>query len=294
MRAAPHAALLRRDAARERLALAGLSVPALLLVGATMILPVGWLFVLSFLDDSGAPSLANYRRLLARPAYARILFATFEISILTTALCIVLGYLLAYALAQLPRRWAALGMLGVLMPFWTSILVRTYAWLVLLQRDGVINVWGMRLGLWHAPLALVYNLPGTLIGLVHIMLPFLVLPAYGAMRAVQRDHLRAAASLGATPVQVFWRVFFPLTLPGVAAGALIVFILCLGSFVTPAVLGGGKVLMAANAVASDVELFFNWGAASALGAVLLVLTFALLFLATRLVRLERLFGSEAP
>jgi putative spermidine/putrescine transport system permease protein/spermidine/putrescine transport system permease protein len=257
-----------------------------------MVLPVGWLFWLSLFDDDGQFGLENYRRLIQQPSYGRILLATFEISALTTLICAVFGYLLAYLLAQLSRRRAAILMIGVLMPFWTSILVRTYAWLVLLQRDGLINAWGMQLGLWRQPLALAYNLTGTVIGLVHIMLPFLVLPLYGSMRAIDRDCLRAAASLGANPVATFWRVYFPLSQPGLFAGAVIVFILCLGAYVTPAVLGGGKVIMTANAVASDIELFFNWGAASALGVVLLLLTAILLYAASRMVRLDRIFGGH--
>ena len=292
MTLAPNAADLRHDAARERVMLFGLSLPALTLVTITMVLPVGWLFWLSLFDDEGNFSFANYARLIEQPSYARILVATFEISALTTAICVVFGYLLAYLLAQLSPRRAALLMIGVLMPFWTSILVRTYAWLVLLQRDGVINTWGIKLGLWDKPLALAYNMTGTVLGLVHIMLPFLVLPLYGSMRAIDRDCLKAAASLGANPVAAFWRVYFPLSQPGLFAGAVIVFILCLGAYVTPAVLGGGKVLMAANAVASDIELFFNWGAASALGVVLLALTAALLAIASRIVRLDRVFGGH--
>ena len=288
--AAPNATGLARDARAERFALFGLSLPALLLVTVTMIMPVAWLFYLSFLGDDGAFSLVHYWRLIEQPSYARIFRATFEISALATAICIVLGYPLAYVMSQLPPRIASLCMIGVLMPFWTSILVRTYAWLVLLQRQGLINSWGIRVGLWDEPLALVHNLTGTLIGMVHIMLPFLILPLYGSMRAIDRDYLNAAANLGASPTRAFWLVFFPLSLPGLLAGALIVFILCLGFYVTPALLGGGKVIMVANRIANDIEIFFNWGAASALGVVLLVLTALILLAAARLVRLERLFG----
>ena len=281
---------LRRDAQRERLTLFSLSLPAIALVVVTMILPIAWLFWLSFLADDGSLSLEHYRRLVEQPSYGRIFRATFEISALTTAICVLLGYPLAYALSQLPPRAATLCMIGVMMPFWTSLLVRTYAWLVLLQRQGLINGWGIKLGLWDEPLALVHNLSGTLIGMVHIMLPFLILPVYGSMRAIDRDFLRAAANLGASPTRAFWLVFFPLSLPGLLAGALIVFILCLGFYVTPAVLGGGKVTMVANRIANDIEIFFNWGAASALGVVLLVLTMIILYVASRLVRLDRLFG----
>jgi ABC-type spermidine/putrescine transport system permease subunit I len=285
-----HAAGLRRDERRERLVLLGLSAPALLLVGVTMIVPVAWLFGLSFLSDAGELSLEHYRRMIEQPSYGRTFLVTFKVSLLTTAICVAAGYPLAYVLSQLPRRAANLCMIAVLLPFWTSLLVRTYAWLVLLQRKGLINDWGMRLGWWDEPLALVHNLTGTLIGMVHIMLPFLVLPVLNAMRAIDGDLLKAAANLGASPARAFRTVFLPLSLPGLAAGTLIVFILCLGFYVTPAVLGGGKVIMVSNHIANDIELFFNWGAASALGAVLLALTMLLLWVATRLLRADRLFG----
>ena len=288
--AGPNADNLRRDALIERLALFSLTGPALLLVATVMLVPVGWLFWLSFLNDAGGLSPEHYLRMLSQPSYERAFRATFEISFTTTAICILLGYPLAYVLSQLPRRAANICMIAVMLPFWTSLLVRTYAWLVLLQRQGIINTWGIKLGLWDAPLALVHNLNGTLIGMVHIMLPFLVLPVYASMRAINPDYLKAAANLGASPTRAFWLVFLPLSLPGLLAGALIVFILCLGFYVTPAVLGGGKITMVANRIATDIELFFNWGAASSLGVVLFILTSMILYVASRLVRLERLLG----
>ena len=286
----PNAHGLRRDDLRERLALFGLCSPAVLLVLVVMAIPVGWLFWLSFTGDDGSASLEHYRRMIESKSYARIFRTTFVVSLATTAICILAGYPLAYFMSQLPRRAANLCMITVLLPFWTSLLVRTYAWLVLLQRKGLINTWGIELGLWDEPLALAHNLNGTLVGMVHIMLPFLVLPVYASMRAIDSDYLRAAANLGAGPVAAFRQVFFPLSLPGLFAGALIVFVLCLGFFVTPAVLGGGKVIMVSMRITSNIELFFNWGAASALGVVLLVLTFAVLFVSSRLLRLERLLG----
>ena len=161
---------------------------------------------------------------------------------------------------------------------------------MLLQRKGLVNEWAMGLGLWEEPLKLVHNFNGNLIGMVHIMLPFLVLPLYGSMRAIDRDYLKAAANLGASPAAAFWQVFFPLSLPGLFAGALIVFVLCLGFFVTPAVLGGGKVIMVSMRIATNIEVFFNWGAASALGVVLLALTLLVLFVASRLLRLDQVLG----
>ena len=287
---APHARELRRDALRERWALFGLSLPALLLVGLVLVLPIGWLFWLSFLSDAGTLSLEHYRRIASQASYARIFRTTFEVSFVTTALCVLLGYPLAYMLAQLPQRVAAVCLLAVLLPFWTAVLVRTYAWLVLLQRQGIVNQWGMSLGLWDGPIPLVHNMTGTLIGMTHIMLPYLILPLYASMRAIDADYMKAAANLGASPVRSFWTVYLPLSLPGLAAGMTIVFILCLGFYVTPALLGGGRVILVSMRIATDIELFFNWGAASALGVILLVLTALVLWIASRLASFDRALG----
>ena len=279
-----NAPALRRQARREKMALAGLCAPALLLVLVIMIIPMAWLFWLSFVGENGHFSLENYQRMLASTSYVQVFRLTFQVSILTTLICVLIGYPLAYCLSQLSQRMASLLMITVLVPFWTSLLVRTYAWLVLLQRQGLINAWGMKLGLWNDPISLVHNMTGTLIGMVHIMLPFLVLPVYGAMRAIDRDYLKAAANLGASPTRAFWKVFLPLSLPGLFAGMLMVFILCLGFYVTPAILGGGKIILVSMRIASNIELFVNWGAASALGVVLFILTMVILYLANRLSR----------
>lgn len=283
---------LRSDERLERWRLFGLSSPAILIVMVILVIPTGWLFYVSFIGADGAFSMENYERMLKRRSYARIFQTTFEVSLLTTGLCILIGYPLAYFMSQLPGRWANLCLITVLLPFWTSLLVRTYAWLVLLQRQGLVNEWGIGLGLWDEPIKMVHNLNGTLIGMVHIMLPFLILPVYGAMRAIDRDYLKAAANLGASPRRAFWTVFFPLSLPGLLAGSLMVFILCLGFFVTPAVLGGGTVILVSMKIVSNIELFVNWGAASSLGVVLLVLTMAVLWLASRFVRLEQMTGGR--
>jgi len=281
---------LRADERLERLKLFGLGAPAISLILVILVIPVGWLFYVSFIGADGRFSLENYGRMIERKSYARIFRTTFEVSFLTTGLCILIGYPLAYFLSQLPNRVANLCLITVLLPFWTSLLVRTYAWLVLLQKRGLVNDWAISLGLWDEPLKIVHNMTGTLIGMVHIMLPFLILPVYGAMRAIDRDYMKAASNLGASPRRAFWTVFFPLTTPGLFAGSLMVFILCLGFFVTPAVLGGGKVIMVSMKIVSNIELFVNWGAASALGVVLLVLTMTVLWVASRFLGLERMVG----
>lgn len=291
--AAPNSDELKRDAFWERVRLFGLCSPALLLVLLIMVVPVLWLFYLSFLNDDGMFSLEHYQRMIGSKSYSRIFWTTFKVSAFTTILCVLIGYPLAYFLAQLPRRIAAICMITVLLPFWTSLLVRTYAWLVLLQRKGLVNAWAIDLGLWDEPIKIVHNMTGTLIGMVHIMLPFLILPVFGSMKAISDDYVKAAANLGATPMQAFWKVFFPLSLPGLFAGALIVFVLCLGFYVTPAVLGGGRVIMVSMRITDMIELHFNWGAASALGVVLLVLTLGILFAASRLLKLDKILGGGA-
>ena len=279
---------LQQVAANERLTFFGLTLPYLLMVTALIVIPVGWLFYLSFIGRDGSLSFENYERMMKSKAYIRIFITTFKISILTTIICAAIGYPLAYFMSQLSRKWANICMIGVLIPFWTSLLVRTYAWLVLLQKKGLLNNMAIEMGLITEPIKIVHNTTGTLIGMVHIMLPFLILPLYANMRAIDKDALKAASSLGATPTRAFWTVFFPLSLPGLLAGLLIVFVLCLGFYVTPAILGGGRVIMAAMKISSNIELYFSWGAASALGVVLLVVTGIILFIASKLVSMDQL------
>ena len=272
---------------QERDTLFGLTMPYLALVFGLIIFPIGWLFYMSFIGRDETLSLDNYRRIWESKAYLRIFKTTFQISILTTLLCAVLGYPLTYFMSQLSKRWANICLIGVLIPFWTSLLVRTYAWLVLLQKKGLINTLAVDWGLWSEPIKFVHNTSGTLIGMVHIMLPFLILPLYANMRTIDKDCLKAAANLGATPTRAFWTVFFPLSLPGLFAGLLIVFVLCLGFYVTPALLGGGKVIMVAMKISDNIELYYSWGAASALGVVLLVVTMIILFVASKLVSIDQ-------
>jgi len=285
-------AVLKNLDRKENFTLFGLTAPYLLLVIFLIIIPVGWLFYMSFIGRDGSFSIENYERMLKSKSYIRIFITTFKISFLTTLICALLGYPLTYFMSQLSRKWAGICMIGVLIPFWTSLLVRTYAWLVLLQRKGLINNIAIDLGFISEPIKFVHNTSGTLIGMAHIMLPFLILPLYANMRAIDKDCLKAAANLGATPTRAFWTVFFPLSIPGLLAGLLIVFVICLGFYVTPAVLGGGKVIMAAMKISSNIELYFSWGAASALGVVLLVVTMLILYIASKLVSMDQIGANK--
>ena len=285
--------LLRFQKIREQWILLGLAAPSIVTIIFVIMIPLGWLFYLSLLGKGGDFSLVNYERMIEYKSYARVYMITFQVSILTTILCILIGYPLAYFLAHIPRRLAGILMLTVLLPFWTSLLVRTYAWLVLLQKKGLLNDFAIHIGLWETPVKLVHNMTGTLIGMAHIMLPFLILPLYGAMRRIEPEMMHAAANLGAKPFQAFWKIFFPMSLPGMIAGSLIVFVLCLGFYVTPAVLGGGRVVMVATQITAILENQFNWGAASALGVVLLIATLIILYLSGRFLKLDNvLFGRD--
>jgi ABC-type spermidine/putrescine transport system permease subunit I len=281
-----NAAALARNARDEQRLLLLLCVPALLIVGVIALLPMGWLSAESFVGKDGL-TFDNYLRLL-HPSYRITLATTFQLAFVVTAICLLLGYPLAYLAAQMRPRSAGLVLLCVLFPFWTSVLVRTYAWLVLLQRKGLVNTWLQSLGVIDEPLRLVYNFTGTAIGMVHVMLPFMVLPLYAAMKSISSDYLQAAASLGAAPVRAFWQIFVPQSIPGVIAGVMVVFVLSLGFYITPALLGGGKVMMWSMQVERAMEVYSDWGAASALGVVLLVITIGMLWLVARFAGLNSL------
>jgi putative spermidine/putrescine transport system permease protein len=220
--------------------------------------------------------------------YVSIFLRTFWIGFVVTALCLLLGYPLAYKLATLPIRVSNLLLILVLLPFWTSLLVRTAAWVVLLQREGPINDALQALRLTEQPLQLVYNRFGVYVAMTHILLPFMVLPLYSVMRGIPPQYMRAAASLGAKPLRAFVRVYLPQTVPGIGAGCLLVFILAIGYYITPALVGGVNDQMVSYFVAFYTNQTVNWGMASALGAVLLIATLLLFALYARLVGIDRL------
>ena len=208
-------------------------------------------------------------------AFGGILLRTFHISLVVTLICLLLAYPLAWWLATLPARSANVLMILVLVPFWTSILVRVAAWIVLLQSEGLVNRGLMGIGVINEPLALLFNRTGVVIAMVHILLPFMILPLYSVMKSVPPTYLRAAVSLGSSPIAAFFRVYVPQTYPGIGAGALLVFILAIGYYVTPALLGGADDQMLSYYIARYTNVEVNWGMACALGALLLVATLVL-------------------
>ncbi len=225
-----------------------------------------------------------------RRVFGRILLRTFEISAVVTVWALLLGYPLAYWLSTLSARQANVLMILVLVPFWTSILVRVAAWIVLLQSEGLVNKTLIGLHLVQQPLALLFNRTGVVIAMVHILLPFMILPLYSVMKSVPPTYLRAAVSLGSPPLAAFFRVYVPQTYPGIGAGALLVFILSIGYYVTPALLGGPEDQMLSYYIAQYTNVTVNWGMACALGALLLAATLVLYGIYRRVTKAELSLG----
>lgn len=244
--------------------------------------PVSAFYLLAALDLERTAGGEVVRAPADQRIYLDVLGRTLGISAAVTVLCLVLGFPVAVLLTQVQGRAAAWLMALVMLPFWTSLLVRTAAWVVLLQREGLVNSLLMKLGVIAEPLVLIYNRTGVLVAMTHVLLPFMILPVYAVLKDIPPNYMRAAASLGAPPVAAFFRVYLPLAAPGVAGGALMVFILALGYYITPALVGGGGDQMLSYFVAKYTTETGNWGLAAALGLVLLLTTYALFALAQRL------------
>jgi len=248
----------------------------------------------TLLRSVGAPdqpaTLEHFSRIVARAIYLRLFGITFEIAISVSVLTLFLAYPLAYVMARARPRLLSFLMLCVLIPFFTSLLVRTYAWMVILSPVGILNQALGFLGLGQVKL--LYNRAGVLIGMTYVLLPYMVLTLYSAFRGIDPNLMLAAHNLGASDWQAFRRVFFPLSFPGVAGGFLLVFILALGFFITPALMGGDADQMVAMVIYEHVERTLNWNFASALAVLLLVVTVLGFILYNRLVGLRVLLESK--
>lgn len=219
--------------------------------------------------------------------YLSVLWRTFFISALVTLITLILAYPVALMLAHAPPRLANILLIFVLVPFWTSLLVRTTAWFVLLQDNGPINDMLRFLNLADAPLKLIFSRFGTVTAMVHIQLPFTLLPIYSVMKGISPSYMRAARSLGGGPLYSFFRVYLPLTMPGIGAGCLLTFILCLGYYITPTLVGGAADQMVSGIIATALNQENNWGKASALSAILLIATLGLFFVYNRLIGIDK-------
>lgn len=265
-----------------------LILPTLACLLAFYVLPIAGIVRESFLV-SGAFSWDNYLSFFETPAYLRILVRTFAMALLATVVCGVLAYPYAYLMTIVSARARAVLMAVVLVPFWTSMLARTYAWLVLLQDTGpmqsALQFLGISIPLLRSPV-------GVLIGMVQIMLPFMVLPLYNTMAGIDRRLVHAAATLGANKWSAFWKVYFPLSLPGVVSGAVIVYVVSLGFYVTPAILGSPQTSLLSQLIVQEISQRLNWGGAGAMSVILVALTLVFLALAARFLDLRKLFSDS--
>jgi putative spermidine/putrescine transport system permease protein len=264
------------------------ALPALVLISLFFVVPVVALLLRSVTE----PVLGwqNYSALFGDGTYVRIFFNTFLVASVVTIVTVIVAFPVAWMLAIMPPALGSIVFGVIILSMWTNLLARTYAWMVLLQRTGVINRTLMAMGVIHEPLPLINNLTGVTIGMVYIMLPFMILPLVGTLRSIDPMILRAASLCGASPVAAFRRILLPLSLPGIAAGGLMVFVMSLGYFVTPALLGGTSNMMLAEMIAQMIQSLLNWGLGSAAAFILLVFTMALYAVQLRFVGAKRLAG----
>jgi putative spermidine/putrescine transport system permease protein len=267
-----------------------LVLPLFAMLLALYAYPLVEVLVVSVTDPE--PGLGNYEKLFTSRGIHRMLWTTARICAMTTAITMVLGYLLAYAMVHVRERHRLWILLFILFPFWVSVLIRSFAWLVLLRDNGVINNALIDFGIISDPLELMRNETGVVIGMVHFMVPYATFPLYANMRGIDSRLVQAARGLGAGPFESFWRVFLPLSMPGIIGAGLLVFIFSLGFFVTPAILGGGKTVMIAEYVSVNILTTVRWGLAAMLATTLLVATFALIAIMARFVNLRELFGAR--
>jgi putative spermidine/putrescine transport system permease protein len=260
-----------------------LALPAAILLLLAFVFPLARFFSLAF-SSAGGP-FGPFEALAASEVYREVFLDTLLVSVIVTALTLLLAWPVAYLLTRLSGLRFVFVLYGVLFPLWISVLVRTFSWMLLLERNGPINRTLKEIGLTDQPLALLFNMTGELIGMVHVLLPYAILPLYAAMSRIDHRLLLASDGLGASLADTFRHVYFPLCLPGLFAGATFVFLLSLGFFITPALLGGAKAMTLSMLIASFVTDRLAWDMAAAASLVLLATTLALLWALSRLVPL---------
>ncbi|HLI11429.1 MAG TPA: ABC transporter permease [Alphaproteobacteria bacterium] len=266
-----------------------LLAPTLLWITAFFLVPIGIMVWRSFAETGFAP----YATILTSPVYLKVLITTLKICLVTTAGCLVLGYPIAYVLTVARPAVQGLVLILVILPYWLDYIVRSYSWMVLLGRKGLVNQLVLSLGLSDKPLPLLYNLFSVSVGMIQILLPLMILTLFGAMLRIDRRLLDAAAIHGASHWRAFRTVFFPLSLPGIYAASLLVFVSALGFYITPALLGGPEQTMISQTIMVLAGDLLNWPLASAAGVLLLVVTTILLMLYNRFFSLDRMFGGVA-
>lgn len=266
-------------------------LPLLILTLLAFVVPVVEIMRRSFLDDDGVLTTQHYTELFGNQVFWTILGRTFGVAIGTTLICVLLAYPYAYLMTIVSERTRNLMMLVILVPFWTSLMVRTYSWLVLLQDTGPVVGFLRSLGL--EDFTLIRTTAGVMIGMIQILLPFMVLPLYNTLATIDRRLLGAASILGARPARAFGRVYLPLSLPGIFSGGVLVFILSLGFYITPVILGSPKNSLISQLIVQRVSEQLDWGAGGAMSLVLFVLTLLVVALSSRFVNVSRVYGGTS-
>ena len=269
-----------------------MAAPLVLLFVVLLVYPVGQLLLLSIYSD-GAFTLAKYRQLFDSSVYVNVMLITLKISLWTTLLSAVAGYPVAYLISSLQKDHKARWVFWVLLAFWTSFLVRAFAWIVMLGRNGVVNQLLIATGLQDTPTNLLYSMGAVLVGMVHALMPLAVMTMLSVMENIDRNLPRAALTLGARPGTAFWRIYFPLSMPGVAAGAIMVFVTALGFFIVPQLLGGRKEIMITQLIIEQVQQIMNWGFAGSISVLMLVVVLAVFVFYDKVLGLSTMTGESA-
>ena len=265
-----------------------LLIPATLYVITFLIYPMINMVKLSFQTKTGEFTLSNYSYILTDPTVQKVFLETVKISLVVMLICLLLGYPVAYVMTICSRKVRSLMTLCIMIPFWTSLLVRTYAWVILLQNQGIVNQTLINWGIIQDPITMMYNTTGLVIGMTHVMLPYMILSLYSVMDGIDRNLVTASANLGANGVVTFFKVYFPLSLNGVIAGCVLVFVLNLGFYILPSLMGSPDNMMVSQMIATQVNKLLNWNMASALSFVLLAVTLILVGTAQRVFHIDKL------
>ena len=263
--------------------------PLLVLLLIGFLYPIGYLVKLSFF--SPLLDFSHYRRMVDEPLYLTVLLRTTKIALVVMVASLLLGYPVAYVMARAKRRFATLVTFCVLIALWSPVLVRSYAWIVLLQRNGVLNSIFRQTGITETGLKMLYTEGAVMLAMTHVLMPFMILPIFAALRSIPSQYAQAARNLGAGPIAAFMRITLPLSLPGVFAGCVMCFILALGFYVTPALIGGPGTLMAATLIGQQVTVLVDWPFAAALATMLLGLTLLLVLIFKRALATNKGFHS---
>lgn len=250
-----------------------LVLPVLAALMAGFVYPIARLVALSFPDGS----LDQYRRIVQDPLYLAVLASTVEVALIVTLACLILGFPVAYFMTRLKGKWANVVAACVFIPLWTSILIRSYAWIVLLARHGIVNTLLLKAGVIEAPLKLIFTQGAVILAMTHVLMPFMILPVFSALRTLPPDYARAARNLGAGPARAFVEVTLPLSLPGIFAGSVMCFVLALGFYITPALVGGPRSMMISTLIGQQTTVLLDWPFAAALSTLLLVMTLFFVF-----------------